>query len=86
MMLETLALEAELQKESSSLVQAGVGQKHTSVRSADLAESAHGKVKDLPGHKYAEEQESNEKGGGTNVATDAKRCGVLQSSLRCFWL
>lgn len=36
---ETLALEAELQKESSSPAQAGLGQGHTSVGSADLAES-----------------------------------------------
>lgn len=88
MMLETLALDAELQNKSSSPVQARVGQKHTSIRSADLAESSHGKVKDLSGHKYAEEQGNNEEGGtkegGTNrCKTDVMCYGLLEDVFGC---
>lgn len=73
MMLETLGL--ELQKETSSPVCPGVGQKHTSAPSADLVKSSDGKLKDLFVHKYAEEQGSSDswvRGEGANIATDAK--------------
>lgn len=43
MMPETLALGAELENKSSSPVQAGVGQRHTSVCSADQAKGSHEK-------------------------------------------